>query len=109
MSLVNETAITTLGRKIRTARVIAGMKQEELARYVGVSRSAVGQWEKDETEPSALKLITIARATQQPLGWFAEGLSVELCALRGSNPGPTDSESLDLEYQLLCLLETVQL
>ncbi len=74
MTLLDDTALRTLGRKIRTARQMAEMKQDDLARICGVSRSAIGQWESDETEPSATKLFAIARATQQPLGWFAEGL-----------------------------------
>ena len=86
MSLMNETAITTLGGKIRTARLIGGMKQDELARAAGVSRPTVSQWENDETEPSASKLFAIARTTNQPLGWFAEGLIDDVVRLEGLEP-----------------------
>lgn len=82
MTLINDSArlntgvLAHLGRKIKVARVAADLKQEDLGRIVGVSRSAVGLWEKGETEPSASKMFAIARATQQPLDFFAEGLDV---------------------------------
>ena len=85
-SLMNETPIQSLGRKIRTARVVADIKQADLARACGVSRSAVSQWEHGETEPSASKLFAIARATNQPLGWFAEGLIDGVVRLEGLEP-----------------------
>ncbi|KAA9105018.1 helix-turn-helix domain-containing protein [Microbacterium rhizomatis] len=70
---LNDTGLA-LGARVRVARVASGMKQSELAAECGVSRAAIGQWEAGLTEPSASKMFAIARATNQPLDWFAEGL-----------------------------------
>ncbi|MGP6170615.1 helix-turn-helix transcriptional regulator [Microbacterium sp. A204] len=73
----NALVLLRLGRKIKIARIAADMKQDDLGQKVGVSRSAVGLWEKGETEPSASKLFAIARVTGQRIEWFAEGVNAE--------------------------------
>ncbi len=62
------------------------LKQDEPGKLVGVSRSAAGPGQKGETEPSSSKPFAIARATNQPLGWFAEGLDSEFARLEGFEP-----------------------
>ncbi|WP_375140957.1 helix-turn-helix transcriptional regulator [Microbacterium sp. PAMC21962] len=62
------------------------MRQQDLADAVGVSRSAVTQWETGRTEPSASKMFAIARATSQPLDWFAEGLTGDVVRPKGLEP-----------------------
>ncbi len=41
-----------IGRRIRSLRVLHGLKQEDLAEKLGVSISTVSGWEKDVYEPS---------------------------------------------------------
>lgn len=41
----------TLGQNIQTARKAKGMSQETLAEKIGVSRQALGKWEKDTALP----------------------------------------------------------
>jgi len=53
----------SLGERIMKARIKAGLTQAELARMLGVTRPAVGQWEKDKTSPSFEKLREIAKLT----------------------------------------------
>lgn len=43
--------MTTIGTRIRAARKRAKLSQDQLAQRVGVSRAAVGTWERDEKEP----------------------------------------------------------
>jgi transcriptional regulator with XRE-family HTH domain len=63
-----------LGKRITTARIAAGIKtQSNLARQLGVSRGAVNQWEKGQTEPSAKALRSIAMITTQDFDWLATG------------------------------------
>lgn len=48
-----------LGQKLKEARVSAGLKQEELAQKLGVSRQTISSWENDRSYPdlgSAVKL-----------------------------------------------------
>ena len=75
-----------LAKRIMLARVNADLRQQDLAERVGVHRSAVAQWETGRTEPSASKLFAIARATNQPLDWFAEGLIADEVRLKGLEP-----------------------
>jgi transcriptional regulator with XRE-family HTH domain len=63
-----------LSGRIRKARTLAKLSQAELARRVGVKRSAVTQWEHPAgTTPSVDHLIQIALQTQSRFEWLATG------------------------------------
>lgn len=49
----------TMGERLRRLRVARGYTQPEFAKLVGVTKSAVSQWEDDSTKN--LKLTTLAR------------------------------------------------
>lgn len=51
------------GDEIRKARKLAKMKQEDLAREVGVSRPQVSKWERGKAIPDILQWRAIGRAT----------------------------------------------
>lgn len=51
-----------LGQKLKEARLNAGLKQEELAKQLGVSRQTISSWENDRSYPdlgSAVKLSNL--------------------------------------------------
>lgn len=48
-----------LGKALKTAREKLDRTQQAVANHVGVSRAAVGQWEKGEVEPSTEHLIKV--------------------------------------------------
>lgn len=50
----------TLGQNIQTARKAKGMSQETLAEKIGVSRQALGKWEKDTALPGLDNLQALA-------------------------------------------------
>lgn len=50
----------TLGQNIQTARKAKGMSQEALAEKIGVSRQALGKWEKDTALPGLDNLQALA-------------------------------------------------
>lgn len=52
----------TLGQNIQAARKNKGLSQEALAEQVGVSRQALGKWEKDTALPSLDNLQALAAA-----------------------------------------------
>jgi transcriptional regulator with XRE-family HTH domain len=52
----------TMGERIRRLRVARGLTQPEFGKLVGVSKSAVSQWEDDSTKN--LKLTTVARVLE---------------------------------------------
>jgi transcriptional regulator with XRE-family HTH domain len=60
--------------RIRQSRLHARLPQRELARLVGVHRSAVAQWEAaDGSTPTAENLARIAVATGVQFEWLATG------------------------------------
>jgi transcriptional regulator with XRE-family HTH domain len=64
----------TPAQRIRLARRHGGMSQAELARAVGVQRSAVSHWEASNAKsPSATHLREIAVATATSFEWLATG------------------------------------
>lgn len=52
----------TLGQSIQAGRKAKGLSQEQLAGQVGVSRQALGKWEKDTALPGLDNLQALARA-----------------------------------------------
>lgn len=50
----------TLGQNIQTARKAKGMSQETLAERIGISRQALGKWEKDTALPGLDNLQALA-------------------------------------------------
>lgn len=65
----------TTGQKIRLARLELKLSQEKFGERVGVTRSAVSQWEKDETTPTGPNLVEIARALKKSPSWFVDALA----------------------------------
>lgn len=65
----------TLGMRIRMARRKMGISQEALAQLVGVSRSAVANWESTRTNtyPSTERLQRLARETGVSYEWLGTG------------------------------------
>lgn len=55
-----------IGGRIRTARLAMGMTQDDLARVVGVSRSAVAQWETGRAGQTRDTLMRVAKALHLP-------------------------------------------
>jgi transcriptional regulator with XRE-family HTH domain len=67
-------APTCLDERIRAARIRANLSKAELARRVGVSPSAVVQWEQaGGSKPCARHLGTIAQCTGAAFEWLATG------------------------------------
>lgn len=61
----------TLGERIAAAREMAGMNQSELAKAIGVTRSAIQQWESDQTKNLKLSnLFAVARVTGADIYWL---------------------------------------
>ena len=61
----------SVGSRIVIARGEANMTQLDLAKKVGVSRAAVGQWEINATSPSIAKLEEVAMVLKVAPQWLA--------------------------------------
>ena len=81
-----------LGKKIREARLKAGLTQEVLAFKIGVSRGAIARWELGEIEPKLKNLITLS-----------EFLDVSVDYLLGINKSHSaeDLQISDEAYEML--------
>jgi transcriptional regulator with XRE-family HTH domain len=72
-----ENALSTEGvaARIRDARRALGLTQDELARRVGVSRSAIAQWETDRTGQVRANLARVAAVLGVSIGYLITGES----------------------------------
>lgn len=75
----------TLGQNIQTARKAKGISQEALAEKIGVSRQALGKWEKDTALPGVDNLQALAQE-----------LGVSVDALLGSAAPDTAAPAVTL-------------
>jgi transcriptional regulator with XRE-family HTH domain len=60
----------SLGEKIRTRRVAAGIRQEELGKALGVSFQQIQKYEKGVNRVSAVRLSQIAAALDESVSYF---------------------------------------
>lgn len=61
--------------RIRESRRGLGLTQEELARRIGVSRSAIAQWETDRTGQVRANLARVAAVLGVSIGYLLNGES----------------------------------
>ncbi len=86
-----------LADRARKAREYAGLMQIELAQRTGVTRNTVARIEQGKTRPRRPTLLAIAMATGVDSTWLETGKTPagepgggSECAIRESNPEPTD-------------------
>lgn len=71
----------SIGDKIREARKAAGLTQVELAQKTSLSRSYIGDIEKDRYNPSLSTLELIAKATEASLSTLLHDKEKEIASL----------------------------
>ena len=80
-SEVKEDDRKTLGERLREAREYLGFSQEEVATFLGVSRSALSNMETGQRKVEALELKKLAGLYKRTVSHFtgeeAEGLTIE--------------------------------
>ncbi len=92
----------TLGERLREAREYLGFSQEEVATFLGVSRSALSLIETGQRKVDALELKKLAGLYKRPVGYFtgeeAEeisfGADVKHLARKVAELSPDDREEL---------------
>lgn len=92
-----------LSTRIRTARMRARISQAELAEQLGVSRSAVGNWEsaKGRVSPSSERLAELALATGVSYEWLATGRGTSLALIDGIPAADAEVVDDPVERRLL--------
>jgi len=81
-----------IGRRLRLRRTVLGMRQDELARSVGITFQQLQKYETGENRVSASRLFQLAETLDTTVGWFYGDLQ------RGENSA--DSASGELEELL---------
>jgi len=64
-----------VGRRLREARLLAGLSQSQLGARIGVTFQAVQKYESGENRLSASRLLGAAEVLRQPLSCFFDDLS----------------------------------
>ena len=59
-----------LGDRLREARKYLGLKQEEVAGYLKIPRTALTDIENGQRKVEAIELVRLARLYRQPVGYF---------------------------------------
>ena len=101
--------MTSIGKKIRDARKNAGMTQVELAKATNLSRSYIGDIEKDRYNPSISTLQAIAKATNVPVETLLGGAAPAPPAPQKSDglPELNARDERDIERDLEDMLHSV--
>lgn len=60
------------GERLRKAREYVGMTQDEVAKRLGIPRTALSNVEAGGRRVDALELRTLAKLYQRPVSWFTE-------------------------------------
>jgi transcriptional regulator with XRE-family HTH domain len=90
--------VVGLAGRVREARRRANLSQSELARFTGVSASAVSQWENpDGTQPDLDRVLRIAVATGVTLDWLIAGAETPASAFVGALAKAVDAPALALD------------
>lgn len=59
-----------LGARLKEAREYVGLKQDEVAKHLGIPRTGVSEIEKGKRNVSALELKKLAHLYQRPVPYF---------------------------------------
>jgi transcriptional regulator with XRE-family HTH domain len=105
---------TTLGQRLHRARDTARLTQEQLARRIGVTRSAISQWESGMVSNiSAAHLLATAKVLRVSLDWLLSGEDGMEIAEDAAAPylyaEPSESDLLPLWRQLTTSQRTAML
>jgi transcriptional regulator with XRE-family HTH domain len=59
-----------LGERLKEAREYVGLKQEDVAKKLGIPRSALSNIEAGSRKVDAIELAQMAKLYQRPVAWF---------------------------------------
>lgn len=62
-----------LGERLKEAREYVGLKQEDVAKKLGIPRSALSNIEAGSRKVDAIELAQLAKLYQRPVAWFTGG------------------------------------
>ncbi|MDG6998841.1 MAG: ImmA/IrrE family metallo-endopeptidase [Nitrososphaerota archaeon] len=66
-----------IGERIKSARLNSGIKQEDLAELVGLSRPAISLIEAGKRSIDSMELVSLAQALHKPISFFLESSVID--------------------------------
>lgn len=70
--------MATIGERIKAARMLAGLSQEELGEQMGVTKMAISKYENGGVTPNSTTLIALSKALDIRIEYFFRSMSVTL-------------------------------
>ena len=77
--------------RLKEARRICGLSQEELAAQLDVSRQAVGKWEQGQSYPEVEKLLSLCAVLNTSMDALMADELPKNCRTNNSSPTPSES------------------
>ena len=77
--------------RLKEARRVCGLSQEELAEQLDVSRQAVGKWEQGQSYPEVEKLLTLCAVLNVSMDALMADELPKNCRTDHSSPAPSES------------------
>ena len=96
-----ELQVAALGDRIALVRKLAGWGQTKLAKEVGVTRGAVGQWEMGKTQPTSSNLGEIAVKAGVDYDWLATGRGYAPTSVLAGSPRPPSGIVIKVELTII--------
>src|ERR1700704_6697285 len=66
----SDTDRQVLGERLKEAREYVGLKQDDVAKKLGIPRSALSNVEAGARKVDAIELAQLAKLYQRPVAWF---------------------------------------
>jgi Zn-dependent peptidase ImmA (M78 family)/DNA-binding XRE family transcriptional regulator len=82
-----------LGSRVADARKAAGLSQEEVARNLGVDRTAVTKIERGQRQVDSLELARLAGLLRRPIDWFVSPPAPAASSRRAARDGAVPVEA----------------
>jgi len=86
-----------IGLKIKIARIIAKIDQDELAKRIGVEPVTVSRMESGSRKTTAVEIEKLSKALNRPISYFYEGKEEEYQKVDSLRANFKDLDSKDLE------------
>jgi len=70
--------MTAIGERIKAARILAGLSQEDLGKKLGVTKMAISKYETGAVTPNSTVLIALSKALEIKVEYFFRSTRVKL-------------------------------
>lgn len=93
-----------LGTRLRETREYLGLSQDEVAKFIGIPRTALSHIESGQRKIDALELTGLARLYKKPVAYFtgeedaAEGLPEDVAHLARAATGLSEADRQELNH-----------